>query len=1059
MNKILTITLFLVFLNPLFCQRYNVVNFGVNDGLTSSNVNYLCQDNIGYIWFATQNGICRYDGRQIREIKIDPNVLSVDASFIMTDSKNRVWIATTNFGAYYIEAGIVHNFTVKDGLPDNWVNSIFEDSKGNIWFATDQGSAYFDQKGVHSFIDKDSILSTVVYCVSETADQTMWFGTVYDGLIGIKNNSVVHYSQDSHGISNTIYSLTPVGKNLIIGSSESGAYYLENNKIFRFNDPNLNFAWISKSILTQSGVDFITSSGLIRYNSKDSSYISIRDVNGLVSNDLYSGFYDNVGNLWLSSGDNGVSVLLREDIRSFNENTGLASNRISCLSQFNEDIIVGTSNQGLSILKDETDSIRNFSNDFLNDQVNVLFSPKGKPNELWIGGGQYSEGIIVLMKSAEGFRLERVIRDINGVNINSITKIEESKDGKIYIATYGAGVFIIEGKDTLRLSENDILLANDLLDLHIDQSQKIWLSMYNLGVFLLEGDHLRDINGEFGLKELNIECIAETKNGDILLGNKTEGLTIISKNLEKHKVHKTELLSNHITEIEIGENGEVWVGTDKGVNRIFIDEELNISGIISITRSSGIIGTEVIKSGLIVRAGKLWVATSEGLSCVNISDIDQKREESSIVLTGVRLFFEQVDWEKKNDSKINDYGQPTEINLPYYENHLTFDFSTLSISGQKFSFKLEGWDNDWSPYSENNSAVYSNLQPGEYVFKVNSIDNFETPSSNVLEIKVVILPPFWSTWWFRTVTVLVLLSFIYLLFRLRTRALKRRQKELEFTVEERTREVVQEKMEVERQKHLVEEKNQEISDSINYAERIQRSMLANKGLMDKYFSEYFVFFQPKDVVSGDFYWASELEKNKIVIVNADSTGHGVPGAIMSMLNMNSLKESVDKGLVEPHDILNETRRIIKETLKNDGSEEGGKDGMDCSLLLFEKGSEELIFAAANNPVWIVRGNELIEFKGDKMPVGKHDRDNESFTMQQFTLEKGDVIYTLTDGMPDQFGGPKGKKYMYKQLKELLSSISTLSMDAQKLKISDELNNWMGKEEQVDDVCIIGIRVS
>lgn len=259
------------------------------------------------------------------------------------------------------------------------------------------------------------------------------------------------------------------------------------------------------------------------------------------------------------------------------------------------------------------------------------------------------------------------------------------------------------------------------------------------------------------------------------------------------------------------------------------------------------------------------------------------------------------------------------------------------------------------------------------------------------------------------------------------------------------------------QKEIIEEKHKEITDSINYAERIQRSFLATTEMLDKNLKDYFVFFRPKDVVSGDFYWAGELNNGNFAFSCADSTGHGVPGAIMSILNISSLEKSIEEE-TEPNKILNKTRKIIIERLKKDGSPEGGKDGMDCSLMVINKDRTQLSFAAANNPVFIVRNNELIEFKPDKMPVGKHDKDVESFNLQTTLLQKGDIIYTLTDGFPDQFGGEKGKKYMIKNLKELLIQIAPLSMQEQEQKLNEEFNLWKGKNEQVDDVCIIGLRI-
>jgi serine phosphatase RsbU (regulator of sigma subunit) len=285
--------------------------------------------------------------------------------------------------------------------------------------------------------------------------------------------------------------------------------------------------------------------------------------------------------------------------------------------------------------------------------------------------------------------------------------------------------------------------------------------------------------------------------------------------------------------------------------------------------------------------------------------------------------------------------------------------------------------------------------------------------------------------------VLVISLFIYLLTRFR---LIKRQNQL-----------------IDTQRKILWERQKEISDSINYAERIQRSFLASDEELNKSLNNYFVLFQPKDVVSGDFYWASNLNNGNIAYCCADSTGHGVPGAIMSVLNISSLEKSIETK-TSPSEILNETRKIIIDRLKKDGSVEGGKDGMDASLIVLNKERTKLKCAAANSPVWILREGKIIEIIPDKMPVGKHERDHIPFTEHEIDLQKGDLIFTLTDGMPDQFGGPKGKKYKYTKLKEFLLGISTLSLAEQKQKLEQEFTNWKGDIEQTDDVCLIGVRI-
>ena len=263
---------------------------------------------------------------------------------------------------------------------------------------------------------------------------------------------------------------------------------------------------------------------------------------------------------------------------------------------------------------------------------------------------------------------------------------------------------------------------------------------------------------------------------------------------------------------------------------------------------------------------------------------------------------------------------------------------------------------------------------------------------------------------------------------------------------------------VEHQKEIIEEAHKEITDSINYAERIQRSFLATKEILDTNLKDYFVFFKPKDVVSGDFYWADLLSNGTFAVVNADSTGHGVPGAIMSILNISSIEGAIKEGATAPHEIFNKTRQSIIKRLQKDGSPEGGKDGMDASIVCFDFENKKLTYTAAQNPIWIIRDGSLTEIKPEKMPIGKHEFDQTPFEGGEFDLQKGDQVYTLTDGFQDQFGGSKGKKFMVKKMREYVLSISHLPMQEQHQKLDEVFSDWKGDLEQVDDVCVIGVRI-
>jgi len=266
------------------------------------------------------------------------------------------------------------------------------------------------------------------------------------------------------------------------------------------------------------------------------------------------------------------------------------------------------------------------------------------------------------------------------------------------------------------------------------------------------------------------------------------------------------------------------------------------------------------------------------------------------------------------------------------------------------------------------------------------------------------------------------------------------------------------KTEIERQKHLVDLKQKEILDSINYARRIQNALMASNKLLDSHLPEYFVMFKPKDIVAGDFYWAAPL-KDGFLYITADSTGHGVPGAFMSLLNISKLNDAINqKRIHRPDLVLNEVKSEIIKALNPDGSSEEGKDGMDAVLCKVDFANLKLQYAAANNSFCIVRKGELLLCRPDKMPVGKSHDDAQLFTYNEISIEKGDMIYTFTDGYADQFGGPDGKKLKQKKLKNLLVTVSALNMSLQKESIRKFFLDWKGDLEQVDDVLVIGVRV-
>jgi serine phosphatase RsbU (regulator of sigma subunit) len=251
---------------------------------------------------------------------------------------------------------------------------------------------------------------------------------------------------------------------------------------------------------------------------------------------------------------------------------------------------------------------------------------------------------------------------------------------------------------------------------------------------------------------------------------------------------------------------------------------------------------------------------------------------------------------------------------------------------------------------------------------------------------------------------------------------------------------------------LIGEKNKEITDSINYAKNIQQSLLTSENVFKENTKDYFLLFMPKDIVSGDFYWAQKIG-DEFLVICADCTGHGGPGAFMSLLAISNLKETTfHKKILRPDLVLNDLRKHFIDSF----SLSDNKDGMDASLIKIK--GKHMEMAAANNPIWIIRKGQNMVIKPNKFPIGKHHGEVTDFSLNGFELEENDLLMMFTDGYADQFGGPKNKKFKYKKMEQLIISNSHLPLAELKAIMEKEMKGWKGANEQIDDILLLGIRI-
>ena len=422
--------------------------------------------------------------------------------------------------------------------------------------------------------------------------------------------------------------------------------------------------------------------------------------------------------------------------------------------------------------------------------------------------------------------------------------------------------------------------------------------------------------------------------------------------------------------------------------------------------------------------------------------------------------------------------------IRFADNSVQFEYAASFYDKSeetRYSYFLEGYRDYWSAWSSESKVFFSNLSPGHYVFRVKARNVYGTEGEEA-SFAFVILPPWYRTIFAYIMYVVVAVFLVWGIVKYNTRRLQLEKIRLEGIVQERTAEILKQKKEIENQRDQIAAQKKDITDSIVYASRIQQAVLPTEKILAEQVPEHFILFKPRDIVSGDFYWITQKGK-RTYIVAADCTGHGVPGAFMSMLGMSFLNEIVLKSDInEPAQILNELREHVITQLRQTGEENETKDGMDLSLVIIDRERNVIQFSGANNPMYVVRplteeekknpvpesqlprgtvrneNYELMQVDADRMPIGISAYLHKPFSQAELPLVTGYALYLLSDGYEDQFGGPQGKKFLSRAFKRLLLQIQDKPMAEQKLILDRTIEEWKGNLDQVDDILVIGFRL-
>jgi ligand-binding sensor domain-containing protein/serine phosphatase RsbU (regulator of sigma subunit) len=1086
-------------------------NFTTGNGLAKNEIYTMLKDKKGHLWFGTDGGgVSRYNGQSFTNFTEDQGLAGNKVKSIGEDKDGNLWFGTMGGGVSRYDGKTFTTFTTKNGLPSDIILSITKDKNGDLWFGTYGGVSHCvlsfttgDSLSFTNYTTDDGLVNNVVLSITAGKNGNLWFGTGggvslynpsatgksaklftnFTTVQGLVNNAVVTSMQDKSG--NLWFGTygggvsrcnPPTDSSLATFTNFTTAQGLANNVVRSITEDRTGNIWFG----TGGG-------GVSCYGGK--SFTNFTTEHGLNSNQISSILEDKKGNLWFGTYKEGVVFYDGKSFINYSTTQGLINQAVFSIAEDRKgNIWIGTFGKGVTCYDGKSFTNYTTTQGLANNTVcNIVEDKKGN---LWFS----TEGGGVSCFDGKSFTNYTTIQ---GLADNTVWGMLEDTKGNLWFGTHG-GVSCYDGKSFTNYTTVHGFGDNVIWSIEEDRKGNIWLGTENgLSRFdpysVKRSSTFINYTTEEGLSDNSVAQIVFDPQDNIIVGT-NRGICLItgfvldtskSENgitaIPAQNTLKNEELKNYIPKVEIyntstgypvkdlntGKNamyqdskGIIWIGTgaDKTGLVRFDYSALNKSTepppvfIQSVKINNEDISWYGLQYAFTSSQKHLELSYLNALPAqiINEEKIALGRNLSPSEKNLMRTKYRDITF----DSIRHFYPVPENLVLPYEHNNITIDFVAIQTDKNflvRYQYMLDGYDKNWSPITDKTSAKYGNINEGTYTFKLKACSPFGVWSAPVV-YTFKVLPPWWRTWWMYFLYGIVCIAVIAGFIRWRVKSLRREKAILEQKVELRT-------MQLDERNKLVEAKHKEITDSINYAERIQRSLLASKELLDENLKEYFVFFQPKDVVSGDFYWAGKLYNNQFVLATADSTGHGVPGAIMSILNISCLEKAIEvQKCVEPSEILGYTRIKIIETLKKDGSVEGGKDGMDCSLLCLDLQHKKLTFAMANNPVWIVRNKQLIAFSPDKMPVGKHDKDKTPFTLHTFDLHKGDVIYTLTDGMSDQFGGPSGKKFMSKQLKEVLVSISDLPMEEQKEALKKVFIDWKGNLEQIDDICIIGLKI-
>jgi ligand-binding sensor domain-containing protein len=810
------LTLFGFFLLPFLApaQQYNFRNLSVKEGVAQSQVYSLLQDSRGFLWMGTRGGgLTRYDGLTMKTFTVKDGLVNNYVFCIKEDKQHKLWIGTNNGLSEYNGVRFTNTHPKADS-GQVWIQNIDFDHAGNKWLATNEGVCLLEQGRWSNITDRMHLPKTVVNALCVDRAGFIWYGTSeglfkitahnntfqcekYGKAKGFMNNSITSIKQDAQGV-------------LWIGTYGDGVYVYDGKQFSRIDQHlELYKQTILDIYFDHSDKVWLATltHGVAEYDRHTHSFTWLTENEGLGNNHVRSIAQDKSGNYWFGTSGGGVCNYFGKQFSTYDKSSGLGGNFIYSIFRDSKNRLwIGNSDKGISVYDSARFTGFDAHNGFLDVKVKAI--------------AEDDKGIIYLGTDGQGvyaFNGE-VFQPVEGLRHKYIRAIVKDKSGDMWFATAGTGLFQKSTEPGFAHIQNytvkDGLLSNRLTALHCDKQGRIWYGTETDGIgYVQEGEVMaKTIQAQDGLPSNSIRCITEDKSGFLWAGTAGYGIASFPLYQGPFAVQSFDspngLTSSNIYLLIADNKDNLFVGSETGLDYVTLSKERKALDMKHYSKGEGFTGIETCQNAVYAdAAGPIWFGTINGLCKYNPANLVRNTNEPVTSISDVRLFYEPV--AKTAFKKFaGDWNSFSDLNLPYDQNHLTFDFLGINFSNAeavKYQWKLQGFDAAWSPVSAQRSATYSNLPAGDYTFLVKACNEDGVWNKIPASVHIRIATPIWLRPWFVVLVILLGLGLVFFIFKMRVNSIKATalQKNMQLQMEKEIVELEQKALRLQMNPHFI----------------------------------------------------------------------------------------------------------------------------------------------------------------------------------------------------------------------------------------------------------------